>query len=265
MTGRKSEFRRRMLSNELQIGMACFGAIELLEIGAARGIDFAWVDMEHTPKAIGDIYAAVRAADAYDLPLLVRLPSLEPTLAAAVLDAGAIGYLVPHVADPERAAKAVAAAKFPPDGARGMMPVTRGCSYDAARWDEYWPQANSETVVGVIVEDADGLENLEAICAVPGVDIVWLGPGDLSQALGRGLPGTAKTIAEATMKTLDLCRRNGKAAYCSVQVGDGGKSIASLYAQGFRLMAWSDLSLFSSAIEPLMEAGSVVARNANAG
>jgi 2-keto-3-deoxy-L-rhamnonate aldolase RhmA len=234
--------------------MASFGSVELLEIAAARGLDFAWLDMEHSPKTISDVYTAVRAADAVELPLMVRLPMLDAAMAGAVLDAGVMGYFVPHIATAEDAAQAVAYAKYAPDGVRGMCPTTRTNAFGGYReWDAYWPRANDQTVVGVIVEDALGLSNLEAICAVPGVDVVWLGTGDLSQSLGRGKQSTKDTIADATMKTLNLCRRHGKAAYCPLQVVDGAAGFKYWYDKGFRFMGWGDLSIFAHAFTTLSE------------
>src|SRR5580765_6471497 len=137
---RKDEFRSRLLGGELQIGLSSHGPIELLEIAATRGADFAVLDMEHVAATIVDVQSTIQVADAHDLPALVRLPHLEPSLAAGVLDAGAIGYIVPHVQTAAAAARAVAYAKYSPHGERGMCPYTRGAGYiDFSEWDEYWP------------------------------------------------------------------------------------------------------------------------------
>jgi 2-keto-3-deoxy-L-rhamnonate aldolase RhmA len=245
---RKDEFRARLLRGETQIGLWSNGALEFLEIGAIHGADYVLLDMEHAPNTITDAQAVLRTADAHDLPVLVRLPHLEPHLAGSVLDAGAIGYIVPHVQTASAAAEAVAFAKYSPDGTRSMCPYTRGSRYVGFEgWDEFWPAQNASTVVGVIVEDALGLENLEEICAVDGVDLVWLGYGDLAQSLGLGGDVQHELIVQARQRGLELCQQYGKSAFCGLPATDGQAAFELSFQQGFRTFAWGDIYLFTDA------------------
>jgi 4-hydroxy-2-oxoheptanedioate aldolase len=176
----------------------------------------------------------------------VRLPRLEAHLAGSVLDAGAIGYIVPHVRTAADAAEAVAYAKYAPAGSRSMCPYTRGSRYVGFEgWDEHWPAENARTVVGVIVEDPLGLEHLEEIVAVDGVDLVWLGYGDLAQSLGLGGAAGHERIAEAQRRTLELCARHGKSAFCGLPASGGVEAFEQGYQQGFRTFAWGDIYIFA--------------------
>jgi 4-hydroxy-2-oxoheptanedioate aldolase len=254
MEKKKSTFRSRILAGEMQIGMTCLLGAEVLEIAAVRGLDFAWMDMEHAPRTVHDIVDFARAADAQDIPLMVRLPALDATIATAVLDAGAIGYLVPHVQTAEQAAQAVAFAKYAPRGERGMCHQTRSANYtEWAGWAEVWPKANEETVVGVIVEDPVGVENLEEICAVEDLDIVWLGAGDYSQTLGIGGAHTDELIMQARLRTFEMCKKHGKVAYCQLPVLGAQEAFEMWYEHGLRFFTWPDASIFAEALTGLLE------------
>jgi 2-keto-3-deoxy-L-rhamnonate aldolase RhmA len=254
MEPRKSTFRRKILDGELQIGMSCHVSVELLEIAGARGLDFAWMDMEHAPRTIHDVFTYARAADALDLPLMVRLAQLDQATATGVLDSGAIGYLVPHVQTADQARQAVAYAKYAPQGDRGMCPQTRTCGFTGWEgWHDFWPKSNEETVVGVIVEDPVGVENLEEICAVPDLDIIWLGAGDYAQSLGLGGYHVDEVVNEARMRTFELCSKYGKVAYCQLPVAGGVEAFASWYDKGLRFFSWPDVSIFAEAYSTLTE------------
>lgn len=151
------------------------------------GCDFAFIDMEHSGIGIESVKQLLRYVEAADLPAFVRPPSDDYHDIAGVLDVGAEGILVPMVADAEQARHVVSCMKYPPVGRRGVS-----MSHGSTRWqsvDQRRGQlaANRRTVSIMLIETVDGVENVDAIARVKGVDVLWVGHSDLSASLG--IPG----------------------------------------------------------------------------
>ena len=160
-------------------------SVEVVEIIGLSGFDAVILDMEHGPYGIDELGTLILAARARGIQPIVRVPRNEAALIGSVLDAGAAGILVPQVATPAEARAVVAAARFAPEGTRGANPWVRAADYDgSAAW---FARANAEIAVLVMIEGREGVENAGAILATPGLDGVFLGPVDLSHALG--VPG----------------------------------------------------------------------------
>lgn len=214
-------FRQRCLDREALIGSFC--AIPhpvAVEVMAAAGLDFVCIDWEHAQIGRDAVENLVRAADVHGVPALVRVPGHAPEAVAAALDSGARGVLVPRVSTAAQAARTVEAARFPPEGSRGVGPG-RAAGY-GYRIAGYLDVANAETVVAVQVETAEGLANAAAIAATPGVDMVFVGPGDLSVSLGA--VGRADELGRAIETILAAAVASGKAAgiFCA-NPGDAGR------------------------------------------
>lgn len=151
------------------------------EIMAAVGFDFLCLDSEHGAYTAAEIESCIRAGDVAGIPVLVRVSGPGPEIGRA-LDSGAAGVVVPRIETAEDAVAAVAATRYPPTGSRGAGPG-RATRY-GIEIGRYLAEANDEVVCVVQVETKEGLANLDAIVAVPGVDVVFIGPGDLSVSLG---------------------------------------------------------------------------------
>lgn len=152
---------------------------ELAELAAAAGFDWICIDGEHGAWDMADIRARLIAAP----DAVLRVPDNQDWLLKQALDLGARTVLVPMVDTAEDAARAVAACRYPPEGVRGMGAfVARAAMYSLD--PDYVTRANSEVSVWVQAESRAALANLEAICAVPGVDCVFLGPADLAADMG---------------------------------------------------------------------------------
>jgi len=176
------DFRGRCTGGEVTIGT--FAAIPhpvAIEVTAASGVDFICIDWEHAQIGRERIEDLVRAADVHGVPAMVRVPGHEPESIAAVLDAGAAGVLVPRVSTAEQARAAVQATRYPPVGARGVGPG-RAAAY-GYRIPDYLASANENLLLAIQVETAEGLANIDAIAAVDGVDVIFIGPGDLSVSI----------------------------------------------------------------------------------
>ncbi len=147
------------------------------------GFDFLVVDMEHIPLDLADAVGLMRAIAGTPSESLVRVPWNDQVDVKRVLDAGARNVMFPFVQNAEEAAAAVAYTRYPPQGVRGVAAVHRGSRYGQTR--DYLRTANATIAVVIQLETPAALERLPAIAAVPGVDSLFLGPGDLSAAMGR--------------------------------------------------------------------------------
>jgi 4-hydroxy-2-oxoheptanedioate aldolase len=148
------------------------------------GFDLVVLDTEHSTYDIAGCENLVRAADAAGLPCLIRVSDNKPTPVAKALEYGAQGIVIPHVSSREEALAAVQNAHYAPLGIRGAAPNVRGADYGRTPWPDYLAKAKAETLVVLQIEGKDGIENLDAIMDVEGVDVLFVGPFDLSESLG---------------------------------------------------------------------------------
>ena len=180
------------------------------EVMARQGFDALCVDMQHGLTDFSDLWPMLQAISQTDTVPVVRVPWNEPSIIMRVLDAGAYGIIVPLINTAEEAAAAVAACRYPPVGMRSSGPP-RAVLYGGA---DYQADANDEVVVLGMIETTEGLAKLDAICSTPGVDAVYIGPADLSYALGMAPRGdnpdpctSRRAIRSATPRTSTASRR----------------------------------------------------------
>ena len=164
----------------------------VVEIIAAAGFDGAFIDMEHTVFDMQTVGEMIRVADLCGITPVVRVPDENPKTILRVLDMGAQGIQVPHIAGAEGARKAVEAVRYPPVGDRGGAGSTRAAGYGAVPWQEHMRTSNEEILLIVMTEDKKGLAEIAEIAAVDGVDLIALGPTDISAALGFTDPADPK-------------------------------------------------------------------------
>ncbi len=150
------------------------------EIMARQGFDALCVDLQHGTNEMSDVGPMLQAISQTETVPIVRVAWNEPAAIMRSLDLGAYGIIVPLVNNAEEAAKAVAACRYPPVGIRSSGPV-RAAHYGGPG---YQAQANDEILMMVMIETKEGIANMDEICATPGVDAVYIGPADLSYALG---------------------------------------------------------------------------------
>ncbi len=182
-----NSLKSRLADGEVVIGpFVNIASGAMLEIAAYAGFDFVILDTEHGPLDISGAEDLCRIADGAGISPIVRVRENDPPQVLRALDIGAAGVQVPQICNGGDAERLVRAAKYSPDGMRGVSPYTRAARYfadGAAIFD----RLNEEQMVLIHVEGVDGLENLGEIVAVPGLDVIFLGPYDLSQSLG--IPG----------------------------------------------------------------------------
>ncbi len=199
-----NHFKRALKAGKQQIGFWNSLASSIVtEILAGSGFDWLLIDAEHAPNEIPMILAQLQAMMEHRTHPVVRVPSNDQIVIKRCLDAGVQSFLIPMVETAEEARRAVSCTRFPPDGVRGFAGTSRASRF--GRVKDYHRRAHEEICVLVQVESRLGLENLEAIAAVPGVDGIFIGPGDLSAALGylgeQGHPEIVKLI-EATIRRI---------------------------------------------------------------
>ncbi|HEX9690041.1 MAG TPA: aldolase/citrate lyase family protein [Thermoanaerobaculia bacterium] len=216
----------------------------VIELAAIAGFDFVVLDGEHGFFSIESIASAVLAADSAGIAPIVRAPSAVSEQLGRYLDAGAAGTLLPRVESAAVARAAIEALKFAPEGKRGLGGV-RANRYATLPLAEFARRANEETLVAVQIERREALDELTEIAAEPGIDVLFVGPNDLSQALG--IPGETASprYQSAVRRIAHEASRAGKAA--GIMVGSRDQ-LSPLRELGFRFFTTSDRAL-------LLEAG----------
>jgi 4-hydroxy-2-oxoheptanedioate aldolase len=157
---------------------------EVIDMVGGAGFDFTIVDCEHGAFGIGMAEKLFRACDANGVTPLVRAPSADPVFVGRALDAGASAVVVPGVVTAAQAKAMVAAGRFAPEGTRGACPCVRAGGQYITDWQGYVRQQRGETGIVALVETAEGLSNIEAICRTEGLLALLIGPFDLSVSLG---------------------------------------------------------------------------------
>lgn len=201
------------------------------EFAADPGLDYACIDQQHGLIGYGEFLAMLHGIKGRGPAPITRVPVNEPGFIGKVLDAGALGVVVPMVNNAKEAAEVVAAFRYPPEGIRSYGPIRASTALGTRA-----PGAlASEPLCIVMVESREGLEKVDEIAATPGVDAIYIGPADLALALGLPpeLDKDEPVHVAAVGRIRDACARNGIVA--GIQCGSG--AAARRYAeQGFRLV-----------------------------
>nr|WP_255608113.1 HpcH/HpaI aldolase/citrate lyase family protein [Ancylobacter sp. Lp-2] len=204
-------FKRAILAGQQQIGfwnsMASPTATEIL---AGSGFDWLLLDAEHAPNDVPSVMAQLQAMAGDTTHPIVRIPVNDPIVIKRYLDIGTLSFLVPMVETVEQAQAVVAATRFAPDGVRGFAGASRATRF--GRVKNYHHRAHEELCLLVQIETQQGLDNLEAIAAVPGIDGLFIGPGDLSADLGYLGDQGNPIIVELIEKTIRRIVAAGKPA-----------------------------------------------------
>ena len=212
--------------------------INIAEILEIAGFDYFVIDMEHAFYDMSDITEILQFARKIEITGVVRIPRLDYAYVAKTLDMGAEGIWVPHLDTEAQARDLVRFGKYPPEGIRGAaVPVFRQKErQEFKQAAEYFRTVNDETLLIAQIEGREAIGNIEAITAVPGIDVAMMGTQDLS--LDMGYPGqeTHPEMKAAIQKVVEACKKNGKAS---------GNHIASIdelrywIGQGMRMITYS--------------------------
>lgn len=211
---------------------------DVTEVLAASGIDMLMLDQEHGTSSVQDVVAQLRALQSSSVAALVRVPSFDPARVNRLQDAGVDSILFPAVESADEARAMVQACRYQPEGSRGAGGGLRATRYDTDMG--YYARANADMLIGVQIESARGVEAAAEICAVDGVDLVVIGPRDLSASIGKlGRFDDAEVMAlfaEAERAVAASKVAMGTVVY-------PGRTTAEMFARGHQLiLAGSDVS-----------------------
>lgn len=245
---RPNHVKQKIQAGGVSIGTFLFefNTTGIGRIAANAGAEFGMFDMEHTGWSIETIRMLIATTRCTEMIPMVRIPATEYHFIARVLDVGAMGIMVPMVESAAQAQTLVASAKYPPVGRRGAAFSVAHDDYAGGDISQKIRTANSETLLIAQIETATGLNNVEEIAAVEGVDVLWIGQFDLCNSLGIPVQFDHPQFQAAVTRVLDACRRYGKIP--AFMVGDvaSGKQLLD---QGFQLLAYSgDLWIYQAAL-----------------
>ena len=241
---------RRQLVDLMTAGRPALGTFVNLgsplaaEACALGGADWVLIDLEHGGAGEDALLSQILAAEARGVAALVRVETADRIRAGRVLDLGACGVMFPRIDTAEQAAGAIAHLRYPPDGDRGVATYNRACGFglDTGALD----RANDE-ILGIIqIESPEAVANAAAIAAVPGVDVLFVGPRDLSHAMG--IPGQVRhpDFLDALGQVLKAARNAGIAAGTLAATP---ASAAGYVADGFAFVGvGSDSSILAGAV-----------------
>ncbi len=250
----KEEIRKgkRLIGTWIQIGSP-----EVVEMVGLAGFDFAVIDTEHSYFGIETSENLVRAADAVDLIPFIRVSRKDPSLVMKALDTGAAGFVYPGVLCRQDAEEAVSASKYPPLGNRGACPFVRAAGHVARDWEKHAEHSNEDLVSVILVEGQEGVENFEEIIGVPHIDVIMMGPFDLSVSLGVGGQVEHPLVMEKFGEMIDLAASRGVALMPNIFNPDL-KKVAELSDHWFgrgcqSLIVNTDKLMFSWGMEQNLE------------
>jgi 2-dehydro-3-deoxyglucarate aldolase/4-hydroxy-2-oxoheptanedioate aldolase len=179
-------------------------------LGMTEDFDGFWVDVEHGGLTTADIEIAAAAGQAHGLECFVRVPPTDYATVTRCFESGATGVMAAQIRSAADVEEFVQWAKFAPRGRRGLNPLGFDGRYGTIPLTEFAERANQETFVAVQIETAGAVEEVDAIAAVDGVDLLFVGPSDLSQAVGVIGDFMGDASMEAVDKVAAACRAHGK-------------------------------------------------------
>jgi len=239
---------------KIKAGQPVFGAFvsvpapQVVEILGYLGYDFVIIDCEHGGADPSMVENMIRAAELTDVTPLVRVPRNEPNTVGWYLDRGAQGVQVPMTHTKEAVEAVIMAAKYHPQGMRGLGAARPAEYFLTGPRSAYFEAANRETLVVCQIENTEAVRNLPQILTVEGVDVFFIGPGDLSQSLGLpdqiDHPEVVKVIDEVVASVVQAGKVPGFVSFKE----------AEYMAKGVRYIAHMDGNLFTSGARQWIEA-----------
>lgn len=231
---------------KLADGGVVFGPIvnryapDLVELFGAIGYDFVNIDCEHGPMSLDQVEHMVRAAEVFNITPIARIPDHDDATILQFLDRGVQGIIVPHVNTREQAESIARAARYYPDGHRGMgggrahnygVGVNR---FESMEW------INAHTLVIAMVEEVEGVDNLDEIVQVEGIDVIHVASGDLSQSMGNASSEDTRAVMSQVVRSV---RAAGKLAGVGGNSPSDAQGVADFIKQGANFVTISAIGL----------------------
>ncbi len=238
------------------LGVPSYDVVELL---SGIGLDWITFDLEHGSYQYELLPWLLAAASKSESTPMVRVPALDPVYVKLALDRGALGIVFPMIETEEEALTAVASCKYPPLGKRGIGP--RRASFYFSELADYLRNANNEIMVTLIIESKKGVENIDRILSVPGIDSIMLGHLDLAASMGHigSLPVIPKDVEDSMMAVFEKSKSRGIPV--GVDVSDDA-SIQLRIKQGFKMLCLPDeMAYLKRAKEDMLKVRKLTGRN----
>lgn len=246
----------RWIRKDVLAGKVVFGTFLNLgshitaEIAAQAGFDWVLLDLEHGAGERTEVLRQLQAVEAGGATPVVRLGWNDRPLMKRILDLGALGIMVPFINTAEAAREATTSLQYPPQGERGTAVFCRATRY-GVEFDRYFAEANEELLSVVQIETQEAVENAEAIAAVDRVDVLFVGPMDLSVSLGMPRQFDRPEFRERLLKVVSACKKHGKAAGI---LAPNAEVAAQFLADGFTFVAaGSDGAVVASGLASIAE------------
>jgi 4-hydroxy-2-oxoheptanedioate aldolase len=244
--------RERALRREVLAGTWLnLGSSVTAEIAGRAGFDWLLIDLEHGSGDEAHLLGQLQAISATEAVGIVRIAWNEAPRVKRTLDLGPSGIMIPYVNTAEEARRAVAAMRYPPEGVRGAARFTRAAGF-SQEFDRYFAEANANLLTILQIETPQAVEQVEEIAAVEGVDVLFVGPLDLSVGLGIPQQYDHPEFRAALRRVSDAAQRAGKAAGILLASAD---QIAPTVADGFTFLAvGSDGGMVAAGMKSLRSA-----------
>jgi len=179
-------------------------------LGMRGGFDGFWIDVEHAGLTTEDIEVAATAGMAHGLDCFVRVPPTDYATVTRCFESGATGVMAAQITSADHAEEFVTWAKFAPRGRRGLNPLGFDGGFGSVPLADFAERSNRDTFVAIQIETAQAVDEVDAIAAIDGVDLLFVGPSDLSQAMGAIGDFTGERSMAAVDKVAAACRAHGK-------------------------------------------------------
>lgn len=206
---------------------------EVAEIAAQTGFDCVWLDREHVVQDWSDLKAQNWASKAHGADVMIRVPRGSYSDLIKPLEMDATGILVPHVMSLEDAKRIVHFTRFHPVGRRPIDGGNADGAYTAMDFSEYLREANDQRFIALQIEDPEPLDDLEAIAALEGYDMLFFGPGDFSHGIGAPGQWDHPLLVETCRRIAEVARKHGKFAATTCGVDNA----ASLIEEGYQFLS----------------------------
>jgi 4-hydroxy-2-oxoheptanedioate aldolase len=249
--------KKNNLKKALQDGKVVFGPFlkftdpAVVEIMGFAGFDFVIIDAEHGPISMQNAQNMIRAAEIVKITPVIRVGNNDEALILRALDIGAQGIEIPQINSKPDAVRAVKSVKYSPQGERGVCRYVRAANYSSMDKFEYFKSANNETMIIAHIEGVEGINNLDEILSVSGIDVIFIGPYDLSQSLG--IPGQVNNslVVEKMKEVVLKCKQNKVAVGTFADDVGTAKSWVSL---GVQYMSFSvDVGILYEVCKQIVE------------
>jgi 4-hydroxy-2-oxoheptanedioate aldolase len=248
--GYPNPLRQVLARGGVAFGASCqIPASALVEILGLVGYDFVMIDTEHGLFDMQSAGELIRTAHGANLTPLVRVQKNEPVMIMKALDLGAQGVIIPHISNKGDAIQAVAASKY--SGKRGACPLVRAAGYGTWKWQTYQENADRDTLVILLIEDMEGVQNIEDILSVDGIDVIFLGAFDMSVSSGHQGDVRHPDVQNALDHILAACKDHNIPLMHSLT---GGADAEAWVKKGVRLVMQSaDTVVFARAHQAYLE------------